>query len=290
VLLAMLAVSLCLYGQTTPDTVVATVNGKQITARQFEQMLATLNPQMRETAKKQPRAVLDWFALSDTLEAEAEKEGIPAQSPYKERLAAARRQILMQARMDQKYADMTVTVEDQQKAYEASKERYREVKAKVIFISHVSEERYLKDGALKESRSAEQSALLAAEVAKEARDGADFIDLAKRHSDDKAIAGKEADYPEPIRPTSANVPQHMRDALLAAKEGEIVGPLEHDTGFYIFRVESNTFRPFEQVKDDLYKELKDSALKTWLDGKRKQSTIRIENEGYFAPAGEAARK
>src|SRR5688572_30544287 len=70
----------------SPDTVVATVNGQKFTVRDFEQLVANMTPQMRESAMKQPRALLEQFALFQNILAEAEKSKLDQQSPYKERI------------------------------------------------------------------------------------------------------------------------------------------------------------------------------------------------------------
>ena len=70
----------------------------------------------------------------------------------------------------------------------------------------------------------------------------------------------------------------MRGPILAAKPGDIVGPIQHDTGFYIFKILSNGQASFDQVKDDLVKQMKDAGLKSWLDEFKKNSSVTIQNE------------
>ena len=125
------------------DTVVATVNGQKFTIRDFEQLVANMTPQMREAAMKQPRAVLEQYALFQNILAEAEKSKLDQQSPYKERIDEARRQILVQAQISDKSNSIVVSPEDVKKAYEDNRARYAEARAKVIFISQIKDERSL---------------------------------------------------------------------------------------------------------------------------------------------------
>jgi foldase protein PrsA len=287
----LLLLALCAFPQTstsqpviapevTPDTVIATINGQKFTARQYQQLLANIPQQMRETAMKQPRALLEQYAMFQNILAEAEKSKLDQQSPYSDQIAEARRQILVQAQINDKQSSVVVSPDEVKKFYDDNRERYAEVKAKVIFISLVSNEQTL-DGTKKTSRGPEESKKLAHDVVSKLKGGGDFVQLAKEYSDDGSTAEKGADFPDAIRSTSASVPQNIREVILKANNGDILGPLEHETGFYIFRIESMALTPFEQVKGDIYNELKQAGLKKWLDETKNRSTVTIENEAFF---------
>jgi parvulin-like peptidyl-prolyl isomerase len=272
----------------TPDTVVATVNGQKFTARDYEQLLANMTPQVREAAIKQPRTVLEQYAIFQVILAEAEKSKLDQQSPYKERIAEARRQILVQAQINDKSSSIVVSPDEVKKSYDENRSRYAEAKAKVIFISRVMNSQSL-DGAVQEKRDPEQSKKLAADIVAKLKAGADFANLAKEHSDDASTSDKGADYPDAIRSTSASIPQNIRDAILNANAGDLLGPLEHETGYYIFRVESIGLTPFEQVKNDLYNELKEAGVKKWLEETKNRSSVTINNDVFFTQTPVPAR-
>ena len=59
---------------------------------------------------------------------------------------------------------------------------------------------------------------------------------------------------------------------------DLLGPLEHATGFYIFRIESSKVKSFEEAKGEIYNDLKQEGLKKWLDEARSRSTVKIENQ------------
>ena len=60
--------------------------------------------------------------------------------------------------------------------------------------------------------------------------------------------------------------------------------MEHNTGYYIFKVLTNGQAAFDQVKDDVVKELKDAGLKHWLEEVKKNSSVSIENEALLQEA------
>jgi parvulin-like peptidyl-prolyl isomerase len=273
----------------TPETVIATVNGKKFTAGDYQQLLQNMNPQMRETAMKQPRAVLEQYALFENILVEAEKAKLDEQSPYKERIAEARRQILVQARVNEQTTAVVVSPDEVKKYYDDNRARYAEAKAKVIFVSQISDERTL-DGTPTKKREPEESKKLAHDLVAKLKAGADFVELARKYSDDGSTAEKGADFPDAIRATSSSVPEDIRETVLKANAGDIVGPLQHATGFYIFRVQSVGLTPFEQVKSDIYNELKQAGLTQWLEQTKARSTVAIDNNAFFAkPPAPAAQ-
>jgi peptidyl-prolyl cis-trans isomerase C len=273
----------------TPETVVAIINGQKFTAGQYQQLIATVPQQMREVAMKQPRVLLEQFAVFQNILAEAEKAKLDQQSPYKERITEARRQILVQAQINDASTAVVVSPDEVKKYYDDNASHYAQAKVKVIFISQVLDERTLAGQTIKK-REAEESKKLAADIAAKLKAGGDFVQLAKEHSDDGSTADKGADFPDAIRPDSATVPQSIKDVVLAAKSGDIVGPLEHQTGFYIFRIESNSITPFDQVKGEIYTQLKQEGLKKWMEEVKGRSTVTIENTAFFTKPSEPAQK
>jgi parvulin-like peptidyl-prolyl isomerase len=265
----------------SPGTVIATVNGRKFTAGDYQQLLLAMPHDRREAAMKQPRATLEQYALFQNLLDEAEKSNLDQRAPYKEQIAEARRQILVQARIHEQTNAVVVSPDDVKKHYQDNRRHYTEAKAKVLFISQILDERRL-DGSQAKKREPEESKALADELAEKLKTGADFVELAKQYSDDASTAEKGADFPDAIRSTSSSVPQDIRDAVLNAKVGDIVGPLQHETGYYIFRVESVAVTPFEQMKGDIYNELKQAGLAKWLEEMKARSTVTIENSVFLA--------
>jgi parvulin-like peptidyl-prolyl isomerase len=285
---ALVLLSLCAWTQSLPteqpkEAVVALINGRKVTLSEFKRMLAVQDAKMKALAMQQPKAFLDEYALYETVLAQAEKARLDQQSPYKEKLAMARRQILAEAMIDETHNNFPVTTEIAKKFYDENSDMYHQATVKVIFISKTLEVSSL-DGEKKKSATAEELKAKAEKVGKEARKGADFVKLAEENSDDPNSSKNGADFPRPIRRTSRDVPQEMRGAVLAAKAGDIVGPVEHATGYYIFKVLTNGQAPFDQVKDDVVKELKDAGLKHWLEEVKKNSSVSIENEALLQEA------
>ncbi len=87
----------------TPETVVATINGRKITAGEVERILLGAPGALQQNLRENRKLFIDNYALVSTLAALAEKEGLDQRSPYREQLAWLRQQVLMQAAINWKH-------------------------------------------------------------------------------------------------------------------------------------------------------------------------------------------
>ena len=134
------------------------------------------------------------YAWYQVQQASAVKNGLEAQSPWKELLAFQRMMTLVQAEWNDAYLRVEVTPEQQQKFYESNKEKYRETQAKLIYIPFTDE------------ASEAEAKAKALKVAQQARGGVDFVKLVKEFSQDSASAGQNGDIGMPVRSTTSQIP------------------------------------------------------------------------------------
>jgi parvulin-like peptidyl-prolyl isomerase len=116
--------------------------------------------------------------------------------------------------------------------------------------------------------------------------GADFIKLAKLHSEDETSKQKDGDFGT-IR-QSDNLPTAIRDTIFALKQGEVSRPVRQPNGFYIFRAEEVGAQPLSLVKADIDAYLRDQRSRQWMDEVVRKLDIKFENEAFFGPAPPAA--
>lgn len=110
----------------------------------------------------------------------------------------------------------------------------------------------LKPGVDKAAAKAKADAILA-EVKKAP---ADFAKIAKAKSEDPVSAPQGGDMDVLDR---ASLPKSLGDAAFAAKQGDIVGPVETEYGFHIVTITSLTpeaVKPLAEVKEEIAAELK----------------------------------
>lgn len=87
----------------TPETVVATINGRKITAADVDRILLGAPGSLQQNLRENRKLFIDNYALVSTLAAMAEKEGLDQRSPYREQLAWLSQQVLMQAAINRQH-------------------------------------------------------------------------------------------------------------------------------------------------------------------------------------------
>lgn len=264
-------------GTPPPDTVIAKIEGKNLTYGELERFMHGMPPQVQQNAMRNRKQFIQQFALMQRLSLIAEKEKLDQKSPYKEALAFNRMNILMQAQINQQIDSFPIRVEEQQKYYDENKSRYQQVKLKVIYIPFSST---ATSGASKKLLSEEQAKAKAGQIAKEAKAGVDFTKLVKENSQDETSKAKDGDFGT-ISP-SDNLPDSIRSVVFGLKSGDISDPVRQPNGFYIFRADAVSEKPFLEVRDQIFTELKNQRLKEWLDATTKSLDIKFENEQFFS--------
>jgi parvulin-like peptidyl-prolyl isomerase len=272
-----------------PDTVVATVEGKQMTAGEVDKLIAGLPPQIQQNVGRDRRQFIQQWALFKRISAMAEQNKLDQESPYKERLEYMRMQLLLNAQLDQISKEIPVSPEDQKRFYEANQARYKQAKIKVIYVpfTTMASPAPAADPKAKKPLTEAEAKAKSEGIAKQIREGADFVKMVKAHSEDTASAAKDGDFGQPISQADG-IPEGIKTAIFALKPGEISDPVRQPNGFYVFRLEEMKVQSYDEVKDNIFKELKEAGFKRWFDAQQKQIDVKFQNEAYFAPQAPAA--
>ena len=212
---------------------------------------------------------------------QAEKDKLDQRSPYKEAVAYSRMQVLYQAVINEKYQQTAVSLPEQQKFYDANKDRFTQAKVKVLYISFTATPPPQTDPKARKILNEAEAKAKIEGLLKQIRAGADFVKLVKEHSEDATSAAKDGEFGT-IR-KSDKIPEAIRSVIFSLKAGEVSPPVRQPNGFYLFRVEELTVEPFEQVRQNLYTELKGARFKQWMDAMQKGINLKIENQSFFAP-------
>jgi peptidyl-prolyl cis-trans isomerase C len=286
-LVAFLSFAVVVTAQTPPagqpkpasNTVIATIDGKKVTYGDIEKYVRGLPPQLQQTALQNRKQFIQQYGLMLRLNAMAEKAKLDEKSPYKESLESARMQILTQAQISELYDTFPITVEDEKKYYDENKSRFEQVTLKVIYIPFSPKSANAPaDG---KKHLAEDEAKAKAELlVKEVKGGADFVKLVNENSEDATSKAKGGDFGTFSR--SDNIPDSIRSVVFALKAGEVSAPLRQPNGFYIFRAESISQKPFSDVVGQIVSELKNTHLRGWLESATKGLDIKYDDEQFFA--------
>ncbi len=259
-----------------PDnTVVAKVDGKDLTAGEVRKMLASDPRIVPEFKAKPDEAIRDYFLLG-ALAKKAETLKLPEESPAKEQLEGlqlqyerARVGILASAEISRELNSFPVPEEQAQKYYAANSARFEQVTVKIIAIrfqpaakakgtSDKDLEQAAKDllaAAHSPDRSEQDAWKLADQLVHQAREGGDFAQLAAKNSDDEETKKAGGDFGV-INASTSYVPPDLRRAALALKPGEVSDPVKVAVALYIVRCEKKGVQPISEVHSQILLEIR----------------------------------
>jgi len=267
-------------GTGGPDAVVATVNGRGLTAGDIGRIFSGASPQIRQNFATNRKEVLQQYALMLRLVKAAEKEDLPAKSPYKEQLEWVRANQLMQAKVDNYSNHIIVRPEDERDFYEASLDKYREARVKILYISFAATSSPEPQADGRPVLSEEEASAKIESLRQQVLEGTDFVKLVGEHSEDSTSAAKDGDFGTIRR--SDNIPEHIKDAIFSCKAGEVSEVVRQPNGFYLFRVEEIGTRSLDEVRNEVNREAKNAKFQEWFESVRNSVEIAYDNEAYFS--------
>lgn len=148
-----------------------------------------------------------------------------------------------------------------------------ELRVSQIFLSVID----TRTGAPKDAKTVDEIARKADDLKRQLDAGADFAELARRYSEDRASAAQGGDIG--FIPRFGKLVEPLSAAIFALKKGEVSQPIATPVGFYLFKV--TDLRPgkktdFESVRNDVYDDLINAESEAWFA--RLQKEARIEKK------------
>jgi len=162
-------------------------------------------------------------------------------------------------------------------AYDSQKEKYKQARVKAIYISFGGS-----PGKGKKAVTEEEAKARAAKLAAAARSGADFAKLVRENSEDETSRAKDGDFGT-FR-VSDNIPDAIRAAVFALKQGEVSDPVRQPNGFYVFRSEEVAYRPLSQVRDEIFMALKTQHFHEVMDRVNNEARVKSINPAFLGAA------
>jgi parvulin-like peptidyl-prolyl isomerase len=271
------------------DTLLATINGTPLTAEQFTNLMKGVGPQVRANAVLTPNVFLDQYALLLRLTEMAEKAGYPERQPYKNQIGYNEEQILSQAAMDSQLNNIAILPDEQRKAYDDNVNRFRFARVRVLYVSYSMTPPPQTGAGAKKVLSLEEARARINEILTQLRAGKLFTEMVAQYSEDADSRGRGGEIP-PILADDQRIPEQVRNIVLSAKAGEIPNPVQLANGIYLFKIEEQGSRTYEEVKDMVYEELRQARFQKWFDGVRNSFDVKIEDATAFRQVVEEAVK
>jgi len=264
------------------ETVVCTFDdGVKLSMGEFKKVYGALPPQLQQMAITNRQEFLHEYSLMRKLTKLAEEKKLDQDSPYKEALDFSRMMVLSQAQMMETNNAQTVTPAEIVKDYDVNKEKYKQARVKAIYIPYGNA-----SAKGKKVLTEEEAQAKAAKLAAAARSGGDFIKLVKENSEDETSRAKDGDFGS-FR-VSDNIPDAIRTAVFALKQGEVSDPVRQPNGFYVFRAEEVTYRPLSQVRDEIFTALKTKHYQEVMDKLNTESQVKDINPAFLGTKAPAA--
>lgn len=254
VLAVILAVFGCGGEKGSTGAVVAKVGNKSITQGDMQARLDEMPPFMKQqlsTPDGQKR-LIDALVEEELVYRDALAKGLDKSDQYKKEIERTRRDMLIRQYYEEVVeAKATPTDAEIREYYDANPKEF--VVAENVTARHILVK--TKDEALRLRRQIEQ--------------GADFADLAGKHSLDASSKSAGGMIGGPIQRGGAvkglgAVPE-LVDAAFALKEGELSQPVQSGKGFHVVRVEKRTpetAKSLEEATGDITSKLQYSKRKT----------------------------
>src|SRR4051812_886110 len=165
-----------------PNRVVATIGGKQITAKEALELLKPLNPEDRKRFESNLSGVVQQLYMTEQISEEASKLKLDQQSPWKEQLQLARANILTQAYLAKQASSAPAPGAEDPKAYfDSHTADYEQLKLSGILVGFSPPGTPAGPGAVQ--RTEAQALEKANDLEKKIKAGGDFAALARSDSD-----------------------------------------------------------------------------------------------------------
>jgi hypothetical protein len=263
-----------------PDTVLATIDGRKVTYGEVDSYFKGIGQDAHDSAFKNPKQMIEQYALFLRLIDYATTEKLDEREPYKQSIQATRMMVMAQAAIAERSRSITVTPDEQKKYYEDHIDRYTEAKLQVIYLGFVADPvAAAKENPGKTYRTESEAKAKLEEIAKQIKTKEDFTRFAHEFSEDKTTKDKDGDFGTLKK--SDNAPAELKQVIFSLKKGEVSAPVGQRNGYYIFRVDDQTFQSYESVKDAIFSEIQTARAQAWLEEQRTRP-IQIENKEFFA--------
>jgi len=289
---------------STPEisdaTIVAKINGKDLSAGEVRAMMAQYPPEIRRSFAQNPVRMLNYVLMVQSLAAQARANGLDKKPELMNGLEFTRLNSLAQAELARYRESYHPSSAEEQKFYDEHSDRWMEAKFKAIYVSFQNEpahaaqaltaEEAAREAALKsaaaqastdpQKRTEAEAKARAEEIIKQLSGGADFAKLAAEYSDDKASAAKGGDFGTAGK--YSPYPEVLKKALFALKPGQVSEAVRQPNGYYILRLEPFSKQPLSEVQSTIAQELARDHFNDWVKSIEARYNIDIVDPQYFA--------
>jgi len=248
-------------------TVVATVDGHDVTQEMVDLTIKQLPPQLKEQLEQsgQIGQVQEQVVVGEVLYREAIKRKLHEDTEVKTTVALAARSALTDALFN-KVIEERATAARVQQYYDDHLVQYKQdqVQARILVVATEKAE----------------------EVKGKLDGGGDFVALVAEYSEDPNTKGKGGDLGWIEK---RSMPPNFSEPLFAAAKGDVVGPIEAGPRQLFFKIEdTRDATPLAEVEDQIKEALKQDIITEYIEEMKNGAAIENKGGSAAAPADPAA--
>jgi hypothetical protein len=263
--------------QQDPNRVVATIGGKQITAKQALELLKPLPPQERKRFEANLQPVLQQLYMENQIADQASKMNLDQQSPWKEQLQLARANILTQAYVE-KMSNGAGGAADPKQYYDTHSAEFDQAKVSGILVAFSPPGTPASNTST--ARTEAQAEEKANDLERKIKSGADLATLARAESDNQQSAARGGELGT-FLVSDPGIPADIKGAVAKLQPGQVSEPVRVSGGLYILKLDSRTHLPFEQVRAGITQKLQNEKSQSILNQERDKYKVQIQDPDFF---------
>ena len=269
--------------QKDPNRIVATINGKQITAKEADGFLKAIPPEQLKRYEANLPTVVQQIYMSKELAQEAAKMNLDQQSPWKEQLQLTRDQILAQAYLNKKASTSSGSAPDAQAYYNNHLSEFDKVKLSGIFVA------FNPPGTPASGRTEEQARAKADDLEKKLKAGGDFSTLARTDSDNQQAAAKGGDLGT-YSVGDPQLPAPIKTAVEKLQTGQSTDPIRIPNALLIVKLDSRNKLTFDQARPEITQKLQQEQNQAAVKQETDKYKIQVQDPAFFNGTGTAGAR
>jgi len=258
---------------------VATIGGKQITAKEALDLLKPLNAEDRKRFESNLSGVVQQLYMTEQISEEASKLKLDQQSPWKEQLQLARANILTQAYLAKQASSASVPAAEDPKAYfDSHTADYEQIKLSGILVAFSPPGTPAGSGAVQ--RTEAQALEKANDLEKKIKGGADFAALARSDSDHQQTSTRGGDMGATTM-GDPGLPPAIKAAVSKLQPGQVSEPVRVPGGFFIFKLDNRMMPTFEQARASISQKLQTDKNQAALKQEMEKYKLDVRDPDFF---------
>jgi len=276
--------------QIPNDTVVAKIDGKDVTAGDVYSAILAMPPEFVQLYNRNPQYAVQQLFMMRFLSTEADKYNLAERAPYKQQLEAQRDNVLAGALLG--YMQDHFPVEDAtiQKFYDEHRTTFQQAQVKEIVVRYkpvlppgtpfeVAARADAEAQAFNVTRTEEEAKARAKEASDKLKAGAEFKNVVIDYSDDKASVAKGGDIG--VVGVSSTHPEEIKRAVASLKAGELSEPIRTPNAYVILKVEEKTQLELPQVQELIATDLRKQQINQWFRDVTTRFQPTVVNQQFF---------